>query len=39
MNAGKSAEIQNIVAGAGFEIERIVKDYAGLERIVIGKML
>jgi methylase of polypeptide subunit release factors len=36
MNASKSAEIQRIVLDAGFQIDKIVKDYAGLERIIIA---
>jgi release factor glutamine methyltransferase len=36
MNAGKSAEIQKIIIDAGFIIDKVVKDYAGLERVVIA---
>ena len=37
MNSNKSAEISEIVKKNGFSIERIVKDYAGLDRVLIGK--
>jgi len=37
MNSNKSAEIQQIIEDAGFKIEKIVKDYSGLDRIVIAR--
>jgi release factor glutamine methyltransferase len=37
LNAGKSREIQQVVAAAGFEIQRITKDYAGHERVLTAQ--
>ena len=37
MNSAKSYEIQEIIIGAGFTIDKVIKDYAGLERIVVAK--
>jgi release factor glutamine methyltransferase len=37
LNANKSAEIKNIFSAAGFDDIKILKDYAGLDRILIIK--
>ena len=37
MNSNRSKAIQDILVGTGFTVEKIVKDYSGLDRIVIGK--
>ena len=37
MNSAKSGQIREIVEKNGFSTEKIVKDYAGLERVLIGK--
>lgn len=36
MNSNKSGQIREIVEKNGFSIAKIVKDYAGLERVIIG---
>ncbi len=38
MNAAKSFDIRNIIEKNGFIAEKIVKDYSGLDRILIGKL-
>lgn len=37
MNSNKSDDIQKLTAGAGYKIEKIIKDYAGLERVLTAR--
>jgi len=36
MNSNKSREIREIIENNGFTVENIVKDYSGLDRVIIG---
>jgi release factor glutamine methyltransferase len=37
INEHKASEISSIVEQAGFSLEKLMKDYAGLDRIIIAR--
>jgi release factor glutamine methyltransferase len=37
LSAARRAQIETVVTGHGFAVEEIIKDYAGLDRVLVAR--